>query len=107
MTQSENQAIWQERIATFQASGEPSVAAWCRDNNIHVKSMYHWLKKERSMKEASLSAPTWLPIDIQETSTKARSTLTVKIGRASIEIASDFDPSLFDKIVQVLQRHVE
>ena len=106
MTTSEVQAMWQERITTFKASGQSNVAAWCRENDIRVKSMYNWLRKERKVEE-TYSAQTWLPIDISETSTTTLPSLTVRIGTASIEITSDFDPSVFDKVVQVLQRHAE
>ena len=107
MTTSEVQAMWQERIATFKASGQSNVAAWCRENDIRVKSMYNWLGKERGMESKSPPPQTWLPIDIPETSTTISPSLTVKIGTASIEITADFDPSVFEKVVQVLQRHAE
>lgn len=106
MTTSEVQAMWQERIATFKVSGQSNVAAWCRDNNIRVKSMYNWLRKEKEVVETT-STQNWLPIDISETSTTPSPSLTVKIGTASIEITADFDPSVFDKVVQVLKRHAE
>ncbi|MFG3432804.1 IS66 family insertion sequence element accessory protein TnpA [Lysinibacillus fusiformis] len=45
MTQSERQAMWQDRIAAFRASGETNVSAWCAQQNISVNCIQKSLHK--------------------------------------------------------------
>jgi hypothetical protein len=107
MTQSEQQAMWQERIAAFRASGKKNVTAWCEQQNISVNSMYYWLKKDGKSKDLQAKSPLWLPIEITQPTPITLPVLTVKIGIASIEIPAGFDSAILSEVVQVLQNHVK
>lgn len=113
MSHSERHAMWQERIQSFKESGEPSVAAWCRENQINVKSMYSWLKKDINQQDrlADTEIPhvNWVPVN---TSTQASvvspsTTITVKLGQFALEIGENFNQDVFNDVLEVLHRHVK
>lgn len=107
MTQSERQAMWQERVTAFRASGETNVTAWCAQQNISVNSMYHWLKKTGQPTDAAATSPQWLPVKVFEQEVTTSAPITVKMGVACIEIHLGFNPKLLGEVLHVLQTHVK
>lgn len=107
MSLDERKQMWQDRINAYRSSGETSVKAWCKQNQVGHQSMYSWMKRLDTEATPVASPLTrWVAIDsfnsIEETST-----LTVKVGNVSIEIKEGFNPSLFNEVLQILQSHVK
>lgn len=106
MKLSERQAMWRDRIRAFKDSGETNVAAWCRDNNIHVKSMYAWLKKESNPIEQEFKETCWIPIQTVDND-EVSSSITLNIGQFSVEVKENFNPTLLNDVIGVIQHHVK
>jgi hypothetical protein len=103
--------MWTRRVAEQRASGL-SAAAWCREQGINQPSLHYWLK-QLSASDAPVSSPQWLAVAMDSPEDCAsdtaswggpRSCLTLRIGRISIDVASDFDPRLLCNVLGVLTR---
>lgn len=106
MNLSERQAMWHDRICAFKDSGETNVAAWCRNNNINVKSMYNWLKKESSLIEQESKETCWIPVQTIAND-DVPSSITLKIGQFSVDVKENFNPTLLNEVIGVIQGHVK
>lgn len=110
MSLSERRAMWQERIEDFKESGEKSVAAWCREHQINVNSMYSWLKKdaEQQVRQADPQAVNWVPVHTSvENVDVPSSAIAVKLGQFSLEVEENFNQDVLHNVLEVLQRHVK
>ncbi|SFS45287.1 IS66 family insertion sequence element accessory protein TnpA [Marininema halotolerans] len=97
MTRTEKRKAWEARVASFQASGQ-SVPPWCAVHEIKEHQLRYWLKKAESIKATAFSSQ-WMPIEVGEHATGA---LTIRLGAATIEVESGFDPVLLTDVVKVL-----
>lgn len=104
MTKAERQALWETRIAEYQASGQ-SVKEWCASHEgISPRQLWYWLRKYKNQNVVSSGKSNrWLPVEISEkASIEQGHTLLVNVGTASIEVRPGFDPALLAQVVRVL-----
>lgn len=107
MSADERKQMWQERINAYKASGEPSVKAWCKQNQVGLQSMYSWMKRlDTESTPVAYPLTKWVAID-SSTTIKETSTLIVKVGDVSIEIKKGFNHALFNEVLQILQSHAK
>lgn len=97
---------WTIRVTDYKASGL-TMSAWCATNHCSKESLKYWLRKLKMTSSSSSSHSTnWLPLAVADPPNAAivnASSLTVRVGQASIELRSDFDPHLLRKIVHALE----
>jgi hypothetical protein len=100
---------WRDRLSEYRSSGL-TVAAWCRKNGLSEFTYYYW---RRRIASSSACAPTavveqqWLPLAVTVEGSTVQQ-LTVRIGRAEIDVSAGFDPGLLASVVKVLEgRHAE
>lgn len=99
MTQKSLDVEWKERIEEQKQSGK-SQSAWCRENNINIKTFGYWNRKLKNQKSNDKrSEISWVPVNIE---TPKISKLNIRIGTAVIEIEKGFDESLLSDVVKVL-----
>lgn len=109
MTKTERRKMWEERVSAYQASGltQPN---WCKEHDINVHQLRYWLKKFRSEKLFESSSPQWVPVKIDEIDNELDSfceSILVKVGAASIEVKSGFDPVLLANVVKALSSNAQ
>lgn len=57
--------MWQQRIDAHRSSGESSVKAWCKQNQVGHQSMYKWMKRlEFETTETSSTSTQWLTVEV-------------------------------------------
>jgi transposase-like protein len=105
LTQAENRQMWKSRVAEFKASGQ-TATAWCVAQDLKVHQLRYWVRKFNSEKESKESASKqmqWLSVEIGELKAdKPQEALPVRIGKATIEVRSGFDPKLLSDVVKTL-----
>lgn len=104
---------WVDIIQEQKASGL-SVRAWCRENDIGQGRFYYWLNKLRKatleqfpeeLKKTTF-VPIEPPINIKATNninTNANSSITIRKGDISIELANDAPLSTITTVLEALQ----
>jgi len=109
MSPDERKQLWQQRIQSYRSSGESSVKAWCKQNQIGHQSMYKWMKRlEIEETETPRTSTQWLSVEVSHPLDDEKSSpLIVNIGEFSIEVKEGFNPLLFNEVVQVLKTHVK
>lgn len=96
MSRVEQQSFWSNMVAIFRASGQ-SVSAWCIEQDVKPHQLRYWLRKE----QASINTKTsWLPLDLNEAA--LQTSLSIKVGRVTIEVRPGFDPKLLLDVVKTL-----
>ncbi|WP_442955872.1 IS66 family insertion sequence element accessory protein TnpA [Paenibacillus sp. y28] len=93
------QAIWSERIAAYQASGQ-TMKAWCAEQNLTVHQLKYWLYKAQRQTRA-VSTPTFRPVAVASPP-RMTEYLHVQVGVARIEIQPGFEPKLLRDVVAAL-----
>jgi len=103
MTQAERQKEWENRIAQYRDSGK-SVKEWCVANNVKADRLWYWLRKYKTNKDAPLVQPNqWMPVELSEHSPmEQNNSLTIRVGKAQIEVKGGFDPALLSQVVRAL-----
>jgi len=106
MTKAEQQQRcqeWEKRMAEYRASGQ-SVREWCAANGVKPERLRYWLRRKKEGESTETESTTWLqavvsgPTPGEQNDTR----LLVKVGKASIEVKSGFDPELLSTVVRVL-----
>lgn len=94
--------LWRDRIAEWRASGK-NMDVWCEENSIPFGQLKYRIKKFRLGKGKSRSKAMneWLPVVVSDPD-RHDSSLTVRIGNASIEVRAGFDPDLLHQVVRSL-----
>lgn len=102
---------WVVRITACRASRQTAVA-WCAANNLKIDQYKYWLQKLKNLNlvaatpTAAKSAATpsrWVPIEVDVLDeVNSQKTLLIKVGCATIEICSGFDPKLLASVVRAL-----
>lgn len=106
-TREQRRQIRIERITDYRCSGL-SMSAWCAANQIKREQLKYWLRK--SKEDVSSGSPTpstrWVPLTVANPSDTRVSTssLVVRIGQASIELHSGFNPELLREVVHALEK---
>lgn len=99
---------WMERISDYRSSGL-TMAAWCEANNFTKEQLKYWLRKSKEISSSptlNSNSPQFVPVTIAETAdneSASSSHLVVRIGQASIEVRSGFNPQLLREVVQALE----
>lgn len=104
MSRNKLQEEWEGRIAQYKASGMTQIE-WCQHQEISIHKLKYWLYKSDRQKHNSDNKPKWVPLAIEDESSSfndTNETMQIKIGQATIEIKSDFDPTFLANVVKVL-----
>ena len=93
-------AIWKNHILKQKSSGK-TIAGWCRENNIHSRSFYHWRvkifpKKINRLNFLELKRPL-------SSSFENNNFIIIKYYGAEISIEKDFDITLLQKCLKAIQ----
>ncbi|MBU8763807.1 hypothetical protein KM868_09895 [Micrococcus luteus] len=100
MTNAEQrQYEWTERIRDYRASGL-SMSAWCEAQGLTLHQLKYWLRKIDSSQPCS-SSPSFIPVTVSPRSSS--SSLTLRIGPASLDVQTGFSPELLRQVVQALE----
>lgn len=95
---------WEQRLSAFRASGQAPVA-WCAANNLNLHQLRYWLRKSAIATSPLSETPRWLALEVENMEPqKPQATLLIRVGKATIEISSGFDPNLLVAAVQSLSR---
>jgi len=97
----EMQQLWLSRIEAFKRSGLTQ-AEFCRTSELNLKQFNYWFRKFKKTKPASkiTNSPKWVSVNIKEPVN--RNMLSVKIGKATIEVATEFNKKLLVEVVEAL-----
>lgn len=107
MSAEERKQLWQQRINAFQTSGDTDVKAWCHRNEISHQSMYRWMRRLASESIIDVQQTTqWMAFSQSNLHNDPNSSLRIHIGNVSIEIQEDFNRTLFQEVLEILQHHV-
>lgn len=93
---------WVKLIEEFKTSGK-SQAQWCREKNIKVKAFnyqYRKYKKDNKINVPEFNKTNWLPIELKPVNL---SKLTIRVGKAVIEIEKDYDEELLQNVIRSLE----
>ena len=94
---------WTLRVADYKASGL-TMSAWCTANRRSKESLKYWLRKLKDTSPTpSPTSTNWLPLTVTNLPVPDVSPIIVRVGQATIELCSDFDPHLLRKIVHALE----
>jgi hypothetical protein len=99
MTKEQLKQEWQAKIARYEASGKKQ-AVWCRENGVNLRNFNRWYNNLKNQASATTSIQGWVPLQITEEA--QHSLITLKIGKASIEVNEGFNASLLAEVVKVL-----
>ncbi len=102
MSRVELRKEWELRIAEFRASGQTQ-SAWCAANNIKLHQLRYWLYKDENAKSTSSPSANWVTVTMDDSFYKAKDSLQINIGEASIEVKPGFDPSFLANVVRTLR----
>jgi len=103
MTKQELQQHWKERIAAYRASGLSQVA-FCREQDISLRQLSYWLRKEAKKETVTATSTRWLPVEINnQGAASENNSLQIKMGPASIEIRPGFDQKLLLDVLKTLK----
>jgi hypothetical protein len=93
----DRRAHWQAQISVQKASGL-SVAAWCTEHDISIHTFRYWSAKFHDSPCGDLN---WLSVATEPAA--AKTPLQVRVGLATVDVFSGFDPALLRDIVAALQ----
>ena len=99
----ENYKKWQTIIASQASSGQTQ-KEWCDENDVNINNLQYW--KRRLKNDQELSTPKEGFVAMVPKANKHSSKLRITIGKATINIEDDVNPSLLNVIVEVLSHHV-
>jgi hypothetical protein len=107
MTRAEKRKEWKDIINRYRSSNE-SVEKWCAANNVKPDRLWYWLRKHRTDNDTDkatgiVRSNQWLPVEVCEhLAIEPSDTVTVKIGKARVEVKPGFEPMLLSQVVRVL-----
>lgn len=102
MQKNELRKQWEQRIASYRASGQTQ-AKWCEANNIVLHQLKYWLKRIEDPALKSASTVSFTPVVIEDQTIKQDDFLQVKVGGVSIEVKPGFNHSLLSDVVRTLK----
>lgn len=98
MPNTELRREWEARVTEFRASGM-SATKWSEAKGLKVHQLWYWLAK---FKQEPSECAGWLQVKVAETA--RTNSLLVKVGQATIEVQSGFDPELLADVVTAIGR---
>ena len=101
---------WTKVIQECQASNL-TVKAWCKQNNINIKSYYYWLKKIRlkACQATEIQPPAIkqdivpLQLNLQPGSSSVNPVVTIHLGSTSIDIAEGTSQATVETVLRALK----
>ena len=106
---------WAKIIADCQAS-DMTVVAWCKANNINIKSYYYWLRKVRNhtleqMPQLTENLPvpteddpvTFKRLDIQTPVPEAAAAVIIRLPNATVEVSEGTSQQTVQAVLMALQ----
>jgi hypothetical protein len=92
---------WVKLIEEFKTS-KKSQAQWCREKNLKVKAFnyqYRKYRKEKKTYPSEVNKTSWLPVELKPMVVPK---LSIKVGKAVIEIEKDYDEVLLQNVIRSL-----
>lgn len=102
MEKDELRKEWEQRIASYRASGLTQ-AKWCEANDLKVHQLKYWLKRIEGSNSKSAPSASWTSVVIEEPTLRQDDTLLVKVGEVSIEVKPGFSHTLLADVVRTLK----
>jgi len=103
VTKQELRQQWSERIVEYKASGQ-NQTTWRKENNISLRQLSYWLKKEKSETGASEPSPQGMSLKLnQQEESPGNNALHIKVGPATIEVKPGFNQTLLLDVLKVLR----
>ena len=100
MTNQELRAEWKKRVAAFKASGQ-TAKEWSKEKNVKLNRLHYWCRKYKE--DAPSKETKWAPVELGYLdATQTNSNITVKVGKASIEVKPGYDRNLLRDLVNTL-----
>ena len=106
---------WAKIIADCQAS-DMTVVAWCKANNINIKSYYYWLRKVRNhtleqMPQLTENLPvpteddpvTFKRLDVQTPVPEAAAAVIIRLPNATVEVNEGTSQHTVQAVLMALQ----
>jgi len=92
---------WEKLIKEFEKSGKTQ-AQWCKEKNLKVKAFNFQYRKFRGMiqNKQVKNKTEWIPVKLEP---PMISKLSIRVGKAVIEIEKGYDEKLFQDIVKSLE----
>jgi hypothetical protein len=102
MKRSDLRVEWEQRIATFTASGL-SASKWCAANEVSIHQFWYWKKKLKTTEDTFSDSSQWFALEMDDSMEDSQSKIIVNVGQVSLEIEHGFDPKLLVEVVRTLQ----
>jgi hypothetical protein len=97
---------WRALLAAQSQSGL-SVAGWCREEGVPVKSFYYWRRKSSEPDQPQSCVGTAVPahgwIAVAPESLEEGRPLTLRVGSVSIDVSNGFDRRLLSDVLGLLE----
>ncbi|MDD4436570.1 MAG: IS66 family insertion sequence element accessory protein TnpB [Tissierellia bacterium] len=101
---------WTKIIQECQAS-DLTITAWCKENNVGIKSYYYWLRKIRlkACQSMECQSPAMkqeivpLQLNPQQCTSSVQPAVTIHFGAASIDIAEGTSQKTIEAVLRSLQ----
>jgi transposase-like protein len=96
--------LWERRFKEFESSGK-TIVAWCKEHSVRENQFFYWRKKLRSDQAEPNQPVKWLPVDVDNSHEEepAADSISIHIGKVTIEVNKGFDKQLLQDILKVLQ----
>lgn len=82
---------WEQRISDYKESGLTQTK-WCEANDVSIHQFKYWSRKIKDYQIMSKANNQWVPVIIEDPEPVDDESLRIKIGVASIELKSGFNP---------------
>lgn len=99
---------WTKIIQSCQESGM-TVVAWCRENNVKIKSYYYWLRKLRTIAcetgdlLARNNEQPIIPLAYTQTKEAVTAAITIHLPSASIDIQDGASKATIEAVLAALK----
>jgi chromatin segregation and condensation protein Rec8/ScpA/Scc1 (kleisin family) len=104
MTAAEREKAWVERIQEYRESKKTQMA-WCQENGVSQRTFTKWLRKIRYKNCASMEGnekrQRFIPVQ-EMYETQAPSAITIRIGRAAIEVKTGYDTKALTEVIEIV-----
>jgi hypothetical protein len=99
----DQQRVWNERIASYKASGK-TMKAWCAEQDQSVEALKYWIYKSRKQEQGqpAKTATTFCSVTLVDQVVE-KETLWVQMGAVRIGIRAGFEPKLLREVVAALE----
>ena len=96
--------LWERRFKEFESSGK-TIAAWCKEHSVKENQFFYWRKKLCSDQAEPNQPVKWLHVDLDNSHEEepVADSISIHIGKVTIEVNKGFDKQLLQDILKVLQ----